>query len=177
MWLLLLMTLAEPPATALPQSLAAPVGILGEFSNMEFTEEHAYGYTVQLWRQGDRVFGFLEASEGLAGDTPIGKLEEVKFEPRSGTLSFKAKLTIGLAFAESGRQQPSRDLLEFRGNLERAALVGALKRWDMLRPNANPVASQVRLQRRGNERMIQARTYAEWKKAADEILKFRGPKW
>jgi hypothetical protein len=72
MWLLLLMALAEPVATSLPQSLAAPVGFLGEFSNIEFTEKHAYGYVVQLWRQGDRVFGFLEASEGLAGDTPIG---------------------------------------------------------------------------------------------------------
>jgi len=61
---------------------------------MEFTEEHAYGYVVQLWRQGDRVFGFREAPEGLAGDTPIGALEEVQFEPRRSALSFKAKLTM-----------------------------------------------------------------------------------
>jgi hypothetical protein len=75
---------------------------------MKFTEEHAYGYSVQLWRQGDEVFGFFEASEGLAGDTPAGILDEVQFDPRSGALSFKAKLTIGVALLAAGQQEPSR---------------------------------------------------------------------
>jgi hypothetical protein len=123
------------------------------------------------------VFGFLEASEGLAGDTPIGELQEVQFEPRSSALSFKAKLTIGVAFVEPGRPQPSRDMFEFRGTLERAALVGTLKHWDMLRQNVKPVASRVRLPRISSDTMIQAPTYAGWKKSADEVLKFRGPKW
>jgi hypothetical protein len=29
-----------------------PITFVGEFSNMRYTEEHAYGYSVQLWREG-----------------------------------------------------------------------------------------------------------------------------
>jgi hypothetical protein len=43
---------------------------LGAFSNMRFTEEHAYGYRVDLWWAGPCRFGLFEASEGLSGDTP-----------------------------------------------------------------------------------------------------------
>ena len=171
------MALAQPAARALAQSPAAPLSVIGEFSSMKFTEEHAYGYTVQLWQQGHQVFGFFESSEGLAGDTPIGILDEVQFDPRSGSLSFKAKLTIGVVLLAQGRQEPSRDLFEFRGTLERAALVGTIRHWDMLRPRAKPVTSQVRLRRQSGENMLETRSYAEWEKSADEILKFRGPKW
>jgi hypothetical protein len=177
MWTALLVALAQPLVSALPQSRETPVAIVGEYSNMEFTEEHAYGYTAQLWRQGDRVFGLFEASEGLAGDTPAGMLDEVQFDPRSGALSFKAKLSIGVVLQPSGRQEPSRDLFEFRGTLERTALVGTLRQWDMRQPQGRPVTRQVRLQKQSGASRIQASTYAEWKKSADEILKFRGPKW
>src|SRR5579864_5407724 len=90
----------------------------GEFSNMRYTEEHAYGYTVQLWREGVAVFGLFLASEGLAGDTPTGLLDDLKYDPRSGKLSFKAKLTMGL----DARNQPSHDLFEFNGKLRAAAV-------------------------------------------------------
>ena len=178
MWFLLaIISLVQPTARALAQSPAAPVTAVGEFSNMKFTEEHAYGYTVQLWQQGDHIFGFFESSEGLEGDTPTGVLDEVQYDPKSGSLSFKAKLTMGVALLEQGRQEPSRDLFQFRGTLERTALVGTISRSDMLRPQAKPETSQVRLRRQSGENMIEAHTYAEWKKSADEILKFRGPKW
>src|ERR1700719_513521 len=73
-----------------------PITFVGEFSNMRYTEEHAYGYSVQLWREGSAVFGLLLASEGLAGDTPAGLLEDLKYDPRAGKLSFQAKLTMGV---------------------------------------------------------------------------------
>jgi hypothetical protein len=57
---------------------------VGEFSNVRYTAEHAYGYAVQLWRDGDRLIGLLMVSEGLQGDTPTGMLENVRFNSRTG---------------------------------------------------------------------------------------------
>ena len=168
---------ARANARAQTQAPAGSLMVLGEFSNMKFTEEHAYGYTVQLWRQGDQIIGFLQSSEGLAGDTPTGVLEEVQFDPRTQSLSFKAKLTMGVVLLAQGRQEPTHDLFEFHGILGRAALAGAIGRRDMLRPTAKAEIRQVSLRKQSGENMIEFHSYAEWKKSADQILKFRGPKW
>ena len=143
-----------------------PITFVGEFSNMRYTEEHAYGYTVQLWREGTTVFGLLLASEGLAGDTPTGLLDDLKYDPRSGKLSFKANLTMGI----DARQQPSHDLFEFDGTLSARAVSGVLKR-----ASASERVSLRKLQ--PDAALPQPRTYDEWKRQADEILRRRGPKW
>ncbi len=144
---------------------------------MRQSGEHAYGYTVQLWRQGDSLFGLFQASEGLAGDTPAGILEEVTFDPPAGRLTFRAKLTIGVVYRGPGREEPSRDLFEFRGRLEKAALAGALARSDLLAPERPPQTEQVRLRRATSDLLPRPASYAEWKKFAAEILKRRGPRW
>jgi hypothetical protein len=167
-WLLL----AAPALTA-----PAPVVVAGEFSNMRYTEEHAYGYTVQLWRQGDTLFGLFLCSEGLAGDTPTGRLDQAQFDPATGKLSFRAKLTTGLVYLGPGREAPSRDLFEFRGLLEKTALAGTLQRSNLLQPKAAPQVERIRLRKVTGEGMTRPASYAEWKTWADGILKFRGPKW
>jgi hypothetical protein len=111
---------------ALAQAGAAPVAVVGEFSNMRYTAEHAYGYTVQLWREGDRLFGLFLCSEGLAGDTPTGMRDAVEADPATGKLSFRAKLTTGVAYLGAGQEAPSRDLFEFRRRLEKTVLAGRL---------------------------------------------------
>jgi hypothetical protein len=143
-----------------------PITFVGEFSNMRYTEEHAYGYSVQLWREGAAVFGLFLASEGLAGDTPTGLLDDLKYDARSGKLSFKAKLTMGV----DARQQPSHDLFEFDGTLSARAVSGVLKR---------AVASErINLRKlQPDGALPQPRTYAEWKRQTEEILRRRGPKW
>lgn len=154
--LLLLALLAQAPA--------APIAVVGEFSNMRFTAEHAYGYTVQLWREGDRLFGLFLCSEGLAGDTPAGMLDAVEFDPASGKVSFRARLTTGIAFLGPGRQAPSRDLFDFRGRLEKTSLAGTLTRSDLLHPKAAPQVQQVRLRKQASSEMTSPASYAEWKK-------------
>jgi hypothetical protein len=101
----------------------ARITFVGELSNMRYTEEHAYGYTIQLWREGTAVFGLLLASQGLAGDTPTGLLDDLKYDPQSGKLSFKAKLIMGA----DERQQPTHDLFEFDGALSARVASGVLK--------------------------------------------------
>jgi hypothetical protein len=160
-------------AVAMLSSVAAafaqaprPITFVGEFSNMRYTEEHAYGYILQLWREGPAVFGLFLASEGLAGDTPTGLLDDLKYDPRSGKLSFKAKLTMGI----DARNQPSHDLFEFDGKMSAAAVSGILKR--------GAATERVNLRKmQPNNGLPQPRTFDEWKRQADEILRRRGPKW
>ena len=153
---------------------ARPIVWLGEFSNMRYTEEHAYGYSVQLWREGETVFGFFLASEGLAGDTPTGLLDGVKFDSKTGRLSFRAKLTMGI----DARQQPSRDLFEFDGKLARASLNGSLKHSNENISNRATTTQRISLKKlQSNSTLSQPGSYAEWKQQADEILRRRGPKW
>jgi len=143
-----------------------PITFVGEFSNMRFTEEHAYGYSVQLWREGATVFGLFLASEGLAGDTPTGLLDDLKYDPRSGKLSFRAKLTMGI----DARQQPTHDLYQFEGNLSARAVSGVLKH--------GAASERVTLGKlQPDAALAQPRSYDEWKRQTDEILRRRGPKW
>src|SRR5689334_24629497 len=69
------------------QGTDRPIRAIGEFSNMRYTEDHAYGYEVELWRDRDAVIGLLFVSEGLQGDTPTGVLKNVRFNSRTGAMS------------------------------------------------------------------------------------------
>lgn len=71
---------------------------LGVFTNMRFTREHQYGYSVELWQEKDRVFGLFLSSEGLSGDTPTGLLEDAAFDAKTGRLTFRARLSTGMTF-------------------------------------------------------------------------------
>ena len=174
-FLVLLSTGAALPVSA--QSPDRPIRAVGEFSNMRVTEEHAYGYAVDLWRDGGSAIGLFFVSEGLQGDTPAGVLENVRFDSRTGALSFTAKLTTGVVLLPGGRQEPSRDLFEFSGTLKAKVLTGTLKRSDPQQPSRLGSREHVQLKTRPQAALLPAGSYAEWKGQADEIMKRRGPKW
>jgi hypothetical protein len=164
--------------SSIPDS--APVVVVGAFSDMRYTEEHAYGHLVELWRAGGCLFGFLEVSEGLAGDTPLGELTEVRSDASSGRLSFRAKLTLGTTKdRRTDAWVPSRDVFTFNGSLSPKLLKGTLSRGDQLRPDLKPVEESVvlRLDPEQHVMMIEAGTYGAWRKSVEPILRFRGPKW
>jgi hypothetical protein len=143
---------------------------------MQFTEEHAYGYAVQLWRSGNSLIGVLLVSEGLQGDTPTGMLENIKFNLRTGKLSFTARLTTGMTYFD-GRSEPSRDLFEFSGVLETTVLTGTLKRTDLSVSSDRVTPERVRLNAQPEAVLLSASSEIDWKRQIDEILKRRGPKW
>ena len=157
---------------------AARIAEVGAFSNMRFTEEHAYGYTVMLWRAGKCIFGLFESSEGLAGDTPVGELRDVRYDGKKGTLSFSAKLTTGLASVEGGFE-PSRDRFTFDGRLRATRLEGNVTRANRNHRDFEPTRSRVVLRRwkEGAEGMHGPATYAEWREKWQPVLQARGPKW
>ena len=165
----------------IPLHAQAPASIIkiGAFSNMRYTSEHAYGYKAELWREQDRIFGFFLWSEGLIGDTPTGLLEDVRYDRRTGNLSFIARLTTGLFSNRQFSRVPSRDVVRFRGTLKGRHLRGTLEVSNALTPEDAPKREKIALilSKRESEVMIDADSYDAWKLRADEILKFRGPKW
>jgi hypothetical protein len=150
-----------------------PITVVGEFTNMRFTGEHQYGYAVQLWRQGDRVFGLFSAAAGLQGDTPTGMLDDIRFDPRTGALSFRAKLTTGLVH-ENGSDRPARDLFVFGGKLDGNELSGTVKPSESGRPQA---PEKIRLKRQNSDHMFEPARYEEWQRKTAEIIRVRGPRW
>jgi hypothetical protein len=161
------------PAQGAP---AAPT-VVGTFSNVRTTAEHAYGYYLQLWSEDGKLIGLLSVMNGLAGDAPAGMLEQVEWNPRTGKLRFRAKLTLGLAYLGPNKQRPSEDLFVFSGTLSGQAVSGVMRQFDKLRPSAPPVVERVRLKKRDGDEILHPRSYEEWQQIADRILKARGPRW
>ena len=152
---------------------------LGGFTNMKHDQEHAYGYSLQLWREQNRLFGFFLSSQGLIGDTPTGLLENVKFNSQTGELMFNARLTTGLFSNRQFSFVPSRYVYQFKGFVKRDRITGTLVVVNAFTPEEAPRRERITLKKskRESEMMIEAQTYDDWKSQADEILKFRGPKW
>jgi hypothetical protein len=165
-------------AVAKASPAAAAVAFVGEFSSMHQTSEHAYGYSVQLWRSGNELFGFLSAADGLAGDTPTGLLEDVHFDAATGALSFTAKLSVGSVYLGKGKQEATHDFFTFKGTFQNEKILsGTLTHADKLQPGQVPISERLRLVKTDSHSMIEATSYDGWKQSADRILKFRGPKW
>lgn len=152
---------------------------LGVFTNMKFTQEHQYGYSVELWQEQDRIFGFFLSSQGLIGDTPTGLLEDVRFDSKTGKLEFRARLSNGSTFDKNNQQIPTRDVYRFKGFLKGQKLAGVLEHTDALSQSPVSKKANVSLQKSKSESaaMSKAKSYDEWKTEADEILNLRGPKW
>ena len=160
------------------QTSAQRPRFLGEFSNVKYTEEHAYGAAVELWGADSSVFGLFDFAEGLQGDTPTGLLDDVEFDPGSRRLSFKAKLSLGLHYcARHPKGVPSRDLFEFSGKLTQERLAGTLVRSDALHPEGKPDIRRIALAKTAGAPPLEPASYGEWKRWADAIVKRRGPRW
>jgi hypothetical protein len=153
-----------------------PVKPLGTFMRVKSDDgEHAYGYDVALWKQGSKIYGLISAHAGLIGDPPAGLLENVRFDPRTKKLSFTAKLSLGV----DGDNVPSHDIFVFEGMLTATRLAGNLLVKNEQCGKACTERKIINLPRskEWSSSMDSFKTYAEWKKDADEILAFRGPGW
>ena len=162
------------PATPKP-SASAPVEPVGAFSRIEQTGSHAYGQSVELWKSEGRLLGLLLIYVGPEGDPPTGLLEDVVYSASTGDLSFRARLTLG----NSGgtRQSASRDNFVFHGTLREKSLSGIFEISDRAHPDVPARREVVSLSLDANTPLDSAKSVAEWRKGADEILATRGPKW
>ncbi len=156
----------------------APIERVGTFTNMRHTEEHAYGYSVELWRSGECWFGLFAASAGLAGDTPTGLIENFTADVRTGAVSFLARLTMGRLTAKNLDSVMSRDVYRFSGKLRKNSLRGTIAHTNALLPQDPGESYAVVIRRSRKETDTwQAATFREWQREAGAILERRGPKW
>jgi len=170
-------TPAQDQASPKPEDL---VRIVGAFANVRHTREDAFGYALQLWQQGDQLFGLLNVYTGAPSDPPAGLLEDVKFDPRTRRLSFSARLSTGLTYGGKYSGVPSRDRFTFNGVLTKTEVSGVMQQANELFPNERPTSKRIRLRRSASYTQMMTPappTYSAWKTWADEMLKFRGPKW
>jgi hypothetical protein len=133
-----------------------PALAVGEFTNMRFSEEHAHGYSVQLWRAGDELFGLFMAANGLAGDTPTGRLQRVRFDPAANTVVFDARL-------------PVHGYVAFSGVLSAGELAGEVTR-------RSPRAASRVVLRRLPDKPPDFASFMKWDEMARLTLSHRGPK-
>ena len=151
---------------------------LGWFTDMRHTEEHSYGITLELLRDGDAIFGTIDLAYGLAGDTPTGLLQDVEYQPETGRLAFNAKLTTSLHYCSRHDNVPSREWLQFEGKLSKKAVSGTLREFDGLHPEQAPQIRPLRLLRTealGSGEGVQSRE--QWDAQVREGIKRNGPEW
>lgn len=167
-------------ALALPQA-ANKIRVLGNFSNVKHVgADDAFGYSLQLWKEGDRIFGLFAVYTGAPADPPVGILKDVQFDPHTRRLSFSARLSTGVMYTGPDSSVASRDRFSFRGVLTAREVTGILMQADELVPQNRPTSRRIRL--RWSSFLTQVltpppATYSEWESWADEILRRRGPRW
>ncbi len=138
----------------------SPVKVVGNFTNVEGDGEHEWGYSVQIWRQDDRIYGLFAGGSGtrLVGDPPTGVLVDQEFDEKTGRISFKTVLP-GTTY-------------HFDGHLTKSRLKGRL-----LHATSNETENIVLKRDKEFSRMMdEYATHEDWKLDADRILKFRGPR-
>ena len=128
---------------------------IGSFSNMRFTRTRASGYAIQLWRRDDTIVGYLLYADGPDADTPIAVLENVTFDPQTGSIGFSATLC--------GR-------IDFVGTLKGNTLGGTMTR------KGSKAAVTLPLSADQTERMPDPPSYEDWRDETAILLTVRAPR-
>lgn len=180
------LSLAAAAATSLPASppASAPARVetLGVYSNVRVSggeDPHAEGYDCELYRENGELFGLFYSSQGMVGDTPRGRLQDLRYDPADGRLRFRARLTLGVEHSrDTGPDgRPSRDLFEFDGRLDGTRLSGSLTRRDGYHPERPGETQKVTLKldraRSADARELAPASRAAWQ--AEPVP--MGPQW
>lgn len=153
---------------------------LGAWSSVSVSkgkDAHASGIEVELWRKGGQLFGFMSEYNGPAADPPVGKLESVRWDEKSGSIAFTSKLSVGVIPAPQGSTWlPQKNLYEFNGSIGTKGMMGTLRR-KFVNDDGSSTAydEDVTLAPKSAER--DAESFEDWMKRWNEALKKRGPKW
>jgi hypothetical protein len=159
-----------PTPTPIPES---PVKPIGHFTNAGSDGEHQWGFSVELWRQDDKIYGWISGNEHarLIGNAPPAILEDVMFDPKTQKFSFRAKLPPKIF---NGKALPS-DVYKFEGILTKKKLVGNQTIIKGFCPDVCIEKKKITLlrsrERSANmEESYNFGSYQEWKAYMDKIL-------
>lgn len=154
------------------------VEFLGDYINVKSaTGEHCEGYNVIIWKYKGSLIGFLNHHRGLCGDPPMGIMDQISYSMQTGSLSFKVKLSDGCSTSTENKCIPTRDRIEFKGSFRDETLEGLIT-WYRDGESESTGKENVILRKdpkRSSKRNY--RTYSDWMKYWEPILKQRGPQW
>lgn len=62
-----------------------------EYSNIRYTEEHAYGVEIELWRVGTGLVAMIAETNGLQADFPNVPARVVVYDENTGTIRLEGE--------------------------------------------------------------------------------------
>jgi hypothetical protein len=160
------------------QSASSGSSLVGAWSNVQVSkgeDPHASGVEVEIRQKRGELVGFCSEYVGPVADPPVGKLESIRFDEKTGQISFTSKLSVGVVPAPQGNTwMPSKNLYEFKGEIGKAGMTGMLRR-KYVDADGKEMAYEENVtlaKKAGGESSLE-----EWMKRWTEALKTRGPKW
>jgi hypothetical protein len=144
-------------ATAVQTTIEQEVEFFGRYSHLEYTAEHAYGYDLQLWRDGKSIVGLWSRTNGPPADFPAVLVTDLSWVESTGVLRFTAKWC---------NEDES-----FEGSLQKGRLVATIT---SRRVSERTESATVVLTKQNDDWGTLPR--AEWRALIDKILEARTPK-
>jgi hypothetical protein len=77
------------PGRAVPQGTSERAEFVGEYRGVRYTEEHAYGYTFEIWRVNGRPVGLWAQVEGYPDTFLTVRVADLELGPQ-GMVAFSA---------------------------------------------------------------------------------------
>ena len=140
-------------------------------------DPHAYGINIQLFKHDASWSGFISEFVGPGFDPPSGKLNDLRVDENAGTISFSAKLSVGVVQLQGSKEwTPAKNLYEFKGSINKDAISGALTRKRIDDETVTPERENLALKQEDPDANAPAVSYEQWNKTWEQILKVRGPK-
>jgi hypothetical protein len=153
-------------------AIGEDVQLIGEYA--KFSEEiiggdpHATGYEIDLYKQGNFLFGELIVGTGSI-DIKSGLLENITLDETTKSLKFTAKLSTALTNdPETGNWRPTRDLYIFSGKIDKHFIIGTLEHRDGYKEDVPGNIERIKFPRFKNKN---GREYVP--KSLDKWLKYK----
>jgi hypothetical protein len=160
------------PVPSVKPTPESPIKPVGHFTNVGSNGEHQWGFAVELWRQDDKIYGWMSGSDysRIVGDAPAAILEDVQFDPKTGKISFKAALPSNF-----GGPRRSKNVHKFDGFLTKKNLTGSLLITNDLCGNSCTKKKKITLSKSKKdssdlEEFFTFGSYQEWEVWIDKIL-------
>jgi len=151
----------------------------GTWTNVKVSssaDPHANGFDLKLWRYQGKILGYLSQYVGPPADPPLGPLEDIRLNEKTGQITFTARLSPGMVYSNETRKfVPATDVYTFRGVVKKDAITGTFTR----RAGTLKRTTQEKVVLKGGRKkddFWDGKTYQEWKDFYVPILKARGPK-
>ena len=163
------------------QSAVLPAGRPVSFSAVRVTkgpEPHAYGTQLDLFKHEGAWAGFVSEYTGSVADPPVGRLDNLRLDEKSGRLTFTAKLSLGATLsADTRNYAPTKDLYEFTGTVDRDAVAGTLVKTRVGDVAGQAVSANIILKRKSSDGSASEVSYEQWLTKWTEVFNARGPRW